>query len=44
MDSILSFHVDEIILRDDYCNEECDVFQYIEGENFIKIKKLNTDN
>jgi hypothetical protein len=40
MDAVLSFHVDEIILRNNFCNEDCDHFQYKKGEEFIKIKKL----
>lgn len=40
LDAILSSHADDIINRKYFCNEECDVYQYKEKEDFIKIKKI----
>ena len=40
MDAILSFQANEIINRNYCCNEECEVYEYKEQEDFIKIKKI----
>ena len=37
-DSILSFHVENIIAMEFKCGEGCEVYNYKEGEDFIKMK------
>jgi hypothetical protein len=40
MDAILSHHVDDIMQRDNFCNDKCEVFKYKKGEDFIQMKLI----
>ena len=39
MDAILSFHVDGILSRENYCDVYCNMFKYKKGEDFINMKR-----
>jgi hypothetical protein len=41
MDAILSYHVEDLMLRDNFCEtKKCEVFEYKQGEDFIKMKLI----
>jgi hypothetical protein len=45
MDAILSYHVDNLMIRDNFCDtKKCEVFEYKQGEDFIKMDLIKNKN
>lgn len=39
-DAICAFHVETVNNRDIFCNDDCEIFEYGDNDEFIKIKKI----
>jgi len=37
-DAYLSTHAEELMERDAFCDETCEIYNYVKGEDFIKVK------